>query len=210
MFIVCFVADLTAQLSSLQVAAATLARKQTNYELAENLLVRQIAFLSTADQDSQVKQQNLIPSLTSLLQCRDSIELLDVMRVEREASKLLHALSQPVQAMDIIGSSVASCLAVTEKAATENGTFRKRKDACGELCSRSLLTLVKWVQADSKLLAALGADSQLTRFAGTNFSHTDSVLSNIKLLLESEAHGVAQKRGLLLEDGDGETLATVS
>nr|KAG5704899.1 hypothetical protein BaRGS_003882 [Batillaria attramentaria] len=204
--------ELSNQLSSLQIAAATLARKQTNFEVAEDLLVRQITLLSTrpVEEITTTNHHDLLPSLTSLLKSRDNVELLSVMRVERESAKLLHALNQPRDALEVISNSVASCLMVTEKTA-ENGTIRKAKEACGELCSRSLMTLVKWLQADSKLLSGLGAEALPVRLAGQTQNQGDTILANVKLLLESETRGVAQQRGLLLDDTNGlEGAGTVS
>lgn len=99
----------------MQIATATLARKQNNFGLAEDLLVRQIALLSAPiSQDHPPSIQDL-PSLISLLRVQDSVQLLDVMRVERECSKLLHSLNLPFDALEVISNSVSTYLGITMK-----------------------------------------------------------------------------------------------
>ena len=189
--------ELTTQLSNLQIAAATLSRKQTNFQLAEDLLIRQITLLSSSDDDDggAPPHSDLLPSLTFLLKRRDSLELLDVMRVERESAKLLYALNQPRTALDILSSSVAMCLSVTDNPAV-NGVIRQTRQSCGELCSRSLMTLTKWLQADSKVLSGVGADG--FRPPGTEQGLLESAMANIKLLLDLEARNAKQQPGRLL------------
>jgi len=188
----------------LQISAATLARKQTNFKLAKDLLIHQIKLLSTPvdDESPAVNCGDLLPSLTSLLKCRDSLELLDVMRVERESAKLLNALSQPRLAMEVLSNSVASCLTFSEKPA-ENGMIKRTKQACGELCSRSLMTLTKWLQADGKLVGSVGGDGM--RLASQPQGQAESVVATIRLLLDCEAKGVAQQQGNLLQNFTGES-----
>ena len=168
------------------------------------MLIHQIKLLSTSgdDESPAVSQCELLPSLTSLLKCRDSLELLDVMRVERESAKLLNALNQPRPALEVLSNSVASCLTFAEKP-SENGMIKRMKQACGELCSRSLMTLTKWLQADSKLVGIVGGDS--TRLAGQPQGQTEAVVATIRLLLDCEAKGVAQQRGHLLQNFTGES-----
>lgn len=188
----------------MQISAATLARKQTNFKLAKDLLIHQIKLLSTPvdDESPAVNCGDLLPSLTSLLKCRDSLELLDVMRVERESAKLLNALSQPRLAMEVLSNSVASCLTFSEKPA-ENGMIKRTKQACGELCSRSLMTLTKWLQADGKLVGSVGGDGM--RLASQPQGQAESVVATIRLLLDCEAKGVAQQQGNLLQNFTGES-----
>ena len=152
-----------------------------------------------------MKHGELLPSLTSLLECRDSLELLDVMRVERESAKLLNALSQPRLALEVLSNSVASCLTFSENPA-ENGLIKRTKRACGELCSRSLMTLTKWLQADGKLVGSVGGDGM--RLASQPQGQAEAVVATIRLLLDCEAKGVAQQRGNLLQNFTGESSVT--
>ncbi|KAK7113677.1 hypothetical protein V1264_012925 [Littorina saxatilis] len=196
-------AELASQLSNLQITAATLARKQINFKLAEDLLVGQIALLAAATTDNDDDNnttvdpnRELLPSLTSLLKNRESLELLDVMRVERESAKLLYWLNQPRPALEVLSNSVSVCLTHADKL-PENGMIKRLKQSCGELCSRSLMTLTKWLQVDGKLVTSAPGDG--LRPGGQGQGQSEAVLSNVKVLLDCEAKGVAQQRGRLLE-----------
>ncbi|XP_076458807.1 serine/threonine-protein kinase SMG1-like [Babylonia areolata] len=186
--------ELLSHQSNLQITAATLARKQTNFQLAENLLTHQtLCLLSQPEEDGRAGQGDL-PSLISSLKGCDSLETLEVMRVERESAKLLYALNQPRKALDILSSSVAACL--TSGKSTLNGVVKPSRASCGELCSRSLMTLTKWLQADSKLLGNVG--SEAVRLSSQDSGLVDSTVANVRLLLDSEASSVAQQRCRLL------------
>lgn len=187
--------ELLSHQNNLQITAATLARKQTNFQLAENLLTCQMLRLLSQPEEDAHSRQNDLPSLISSLKGCDSLEMLEVMRVERESAKLLYALSQPRKALDILSSSVASYLTLGGKS-TLNGVVRPSRSSCEELCSRSLMTLTKWLQADSKLLGSVGAEG--VRVAGQDQGPVESILSNVRLLLDSEASSVAQQRCRLL------------
>ncbi|KAL8580399.1 hypothetical protein ACOMHN_020876 [Nucella lapillus] len=189
--------ELLSHQSNLQITAATLARKQTNFQLAENLLTQQTLSLLSQPGEDKHSAQNDLPSLISSLKGRDSLELLEVMRVERESAKLLYALNQSRKALDILSSSVASYLTLGGKS-TLNGVVRPRS-SCEELCSRSLMTLTKWLQADSKLLGSAGSEGAL-RLAGQDQGPVDSILTNVRLLLDSEATSVAQHQCRLLDN----------
>ena len=128
-----------------------------------------------------------------------------MMRVERESAKLLNALSQPRLALEVLSNSVASCLTFSENPA-ENGLIKRTKRACGELCSRSLMTLTKWLQADGKLVGSVGGDGM--RLASQPQGQAEAVVATIRLLLDCEAKGVAQQRGNLLQNFTGESSVT--
>ena len=158
-------------------------------------------------------QRQLLPSLTSLVKERESLVLLDVMRVERESAKLLNALSQHRPALEVLSGSVAGCLALTDKT-VESLVVERPRLACGELCSRSLMTLTKWLQADSKLVSSLGLSLGLGGAGGGEGLRLSAqtpqgpsevaVVSTIRVLLDYEAKGVAQQRGRLRQSFTGE------
>ena len=72
--------------------------------------------------------------------------------MEREGAKLLHALGQPLNAVRVLSNGVCRCL--TSGEATCRPTARS-DEKCREVCARSLTTLAKWLQQDSKLISRL-------------------------------------------------------
>lgn len=162
-----FITDLSEQLCKLQLATASLARKQHNYNLAERLLLDQAGTLL----HGQLEDLELDTLQIALKQLHtvSGLKKLDILRIERESAKLLHSVGVQWESLDILSKSVVN-YTCSDKARTA---------LCSELCSRSLLTLVKWLQVDHKLLSSLAV--KVGQGEGKN-----TVSQNIEQLLDVE------------------------
>ena len=179
-------------------AAASLSRKQQNYELAEDLLLKQVTTLMKNQvENGRINAPNdLVPALSSLRAANGGIDQYDILKIERESAKLLHDISQYKDSVEVLSNSIVSSLLL--------GDLHKVKKpsaiGCGELCARSLVTLVKWLQMDQKLLANVTSQVRLTgQGDGTGAS---PIVRNLKLLLESEEKGAKKGFGITLDDKD--------
>jgi len=113
------------------------------------------------------------------------------LRVEREAAKLLFGRGQSRDAVETIVSSISR--AVRLKPVNTDSKTKSLSPNMTELTSRSLLTLVKWLQADSKHSNQLAGQLQLK-----DFREEDSVppvVGGLRLLTTLEVTRA--------QDGDG-------
>jgi len=96
------------QLLQIQLSTATLTRKQSNFGLSEQLLIHQITtLLKDHTENGCVTIKNeLLPALTSLRTTDCGVNQLDILKVQREGAKLLHAIGQNKEAIDVLSSSV--------------------------------------------------------------------------------------------------------
>ncbi|KAJ8319497.1 hypothetical protein KUTeg_004588 [Tegillarca granosa] len=193
--------NLSSQLLQLQLCTSSLARKQTNYTLSEHLLLKQITTLMKVhSENGRVKTaESLLPALTSLRSVNGAISQLDILKVEREGSKLLHSIGKNKDSIDVLSSSIVGYVCSDVQAEIKD---KKLRANCSQLCSRSLLTLVNWLQLDHKCLSNLSAQLKVSG-QGDN-SANSVVVNNIQLLLEMEEKGAKNKLGLQLEDEDHE------
>lgn len=141
--------------------------------------------------------ESLLPALTSLRSVNGAISQLDILKVEREGSKLLHSIGKNKDGIDILSSSIVGYVCSDVQAEIKD---KKLRANCSQLCSRSLLTLVNWLQLDHKCLSNLTAQLKVSG-QGDN-SVNSVVVNNIQLLLEMEEKGTKNKLGLQLEDED--------
>lgn len=184
----------------LQLATASLGRKQHNFDLAEHYLLTQASTLLSlqAENGMYTMPDSLHVALTSLRAINNGINQLEVIRIEREGAKLLHSMGQSREAVDILCSSVLGYINSDVQNTVHD---RNMITTCSELCARSLLTLVKWFQLDHKMLSSLAihltANSGQGDFNNVNFS--SNAARSIQLLLELEENGVKKSQGLVVE-----------
>ncbi|XP_048245963.1 serine/threonine-protein kinase SMG1-like isoform X1 [Haliotis rufescens] len=197
--------ELKNQLSRTLLAASSLSRKQHSYELAEDLLVRQvITLMRNSNENGRITFPNdLVPALASLRSCNGSLNQMEVMKVERESAKLLHSISQPKDAIEVMSSSIMGNILLGD-------TAQKKPvvGSCAELCSRSLVTLVKWMQGDQKLLGSVAAQVKLSG-QGDGSGTSSHTVRNIKLLMEMEEKGAKKRLGLSLAMEDQEQVLKI-
>ncbi|XP_041362847.1 serine/threonine-protein kinase SMG1-like [Gigantopelta aegis] len=190
--------DLNNQMLLTLLAAASLSRKQQNFELAEDLLIKQVTTLMKNHvENGWINAPNdLVPALSSLRAANGGIDQYDVLKIERESAKLLHDISQYKDSIEVLSNSIVSSLLL--------GDLHKVKKTsatgCGELCAQSLVTLVKWLQTDQKLLGNI--TSQVRQTGQGDGAGASSIVRNLKLLLESEEKGAKKGFGITLDDKD--------
>ncbi|KAK3583612.1 hypothetical protein CHS0354_039435 [Potamilus streckersoni] len=192
--------ELENQILQLQLATASLGRKQHNFDLAEHYLLTQASTLLSLHTENGMytMPDSLHVALTNLRAINDSINQLEVIRIEREGAKLLHSMGQSREAVDILCSSVLGYINSDVQSTIHD---QNMITTCSELCARSLLTLVKWFQLDHKMLSSLA--SHLTANSGqgdfNNVSFSANAAHSIQLLLELEENGVKKSQGLVVE-----------
>lgn len=186
------IAGLTSQILKIQLSTASLARKQNNYKLAESVLLSQIDNLMKPNMENgRVSPENLLSALSTLQSNKKAVSQLEVLRVEREGAKLLHSMAQQKESIDILSSSIVGFICADLKQEKKDKEFL---ESCSQLCGKSLLTLVKWLQLDYKNLSSIVTQ-------GSQPEGEDSVLAgNLKLLMETEARAAGQGMGLVMEE----------
>lgn len=184
-------AGLTNQILKIQLSTASLARKQGNTKLAETVLLSQIdTLLKTNVENGRVVPEDLLTALSTLQSNKKAVSQLEVLRVERESAKLLHSMSQQKESIDVLSSSIVGFICADLKQEKKDKEFL---ESCSQLCGKSLLTLVKWLQLDYKNLSSV--------FMPGNQSEEDSVLAqNVQLLMETEGRAAKKGMGLVMEE----------
>ncbi|GFO31315.1 serine/threonine-protein kinase smg1, partial [Plakobranchus ocellatus] len=188
--------ELASQLSQLQLAAATVARKQQNTATAEDILLRQVSFMQGVD----APQESVLSALVGIkpeVGVGDS-KLSEMLRAQREGAKLLRTLGKQRSSLDVLANSIiTSCAASSSAASAWNPDL-----AWANLNARSLLTLVKWLQLDPKLLASVTSQMPQGGAPGgicTQETNSPSPLAmKINTLLEMESVAVMQGRATLV------------
>ncbi|XP_048758488.2 serine/threonine-protein kinase SMG1-like [Ostrea edulis] len=181
------------QILKIQVSTASLARKQNNYKLAESVLLSQIDTLIKPNMENgKIVPDGLLSALSILQSNSKAVSQLEVLRVEREGAKLLHSMSQHKESIDILSSSIVGYICADLKQEKKD---KELLESCSQLCGKSLLMLVKWLQLDYKNLSSV--------VSLMNQPGEDSLLpGNLQLLMETEARAAQQGMGLVMEDNN--------
>lgn len=116
-----------------------LARQQGNLNHANYLIKRQILELTG-------ETEGAIEALNS----STDIKPVEKLRIMRELAKLYTCKGQSGPAVDLLSASVVN-YCQSQQGAKTSGPLRSGS----ELAARSLLTMVKWMQADSRLMQAI-------------------------------------------------------
>lgn len=160
--------------------AYRLARNQGNLKHAHRLIQQQISILtSTSSGGLQSPMENIIDTLNASA----DIPSLEKMRIMREMAKLLACRGQTQNAVDLLTNAIISFSQMHHRhqhdAAAGTAMSASRLSISGplgssqDLVARSLLVMVKWMQADTRLMQ--------------NVWSTDYGISQkMSLLLESE------------------------
>ncbi len=129
---------------SLMEEAYRLARKHSNMKLATSLLEGHIFSLINESSESG------LPSAVEALKQCTTIDARQRFQVMKDLSKLYASLQQNNQAVDTLATSMGIyCDTI------KNLHFAKNATCSNEMVGRGLLTLVKWLHSDSRLLAML-------------------------------------------------------
>lgn len=132
-------------MSQLLLESIRLARLQNNQKRALSLMWHHILTLIGEHDIIAINQASALQQFNSA----DNINMLDRLRVQRELAKLYFSTSKLPEAIEMMALSVV--------------TFCEAQDCegsrCSELTARSLLSLVKWLQTDSRLLQTVWKQS---------------------------------------------------
>lgn len=116
-----------------------LSRQQGNLNHANYLITRQI-FELTGEMSNSVDALNAATNIQSI----------EKLRVMREMAKLYTCKGQSAAAVDLLSASVVN-YCQSQQGAKTSGPLKSGS----ELAARSLLTMVKWMQGDSRLMQAI-------------------------------------------------------
>lgn len=142
------------RISSLQVVAARLARKQGNIKLAESLLAKQLLLsegkASTDGRIFNIGNAHLrLRQLSSSAHSGKVADPLSAVEILRESAKLKRVLGNSADAADTLctGILLAERQYITSQKATDLSKL-------SQVSTRSVLTLVQWLLAEPKLLSS--------------------------------------------------------
>jgi len=140
-------ADFGDHTPSLLLEAYRLARKQGNLKHAKYLIHKQILNLTGAeDAGSEIKLTDAVEQLNA----SSRIPAIEKLRVMRELSKMRNSQGQSTSGIDLLSLSLVN-YCYSQKGVESTGLLRSGND----LTARSLLTVVKWLQADSRLMQTI-------------------------------------------------------
>ncbi|XP_076329859.1 serine/threonine-protein kinase Smg1 isoform X2 [Tachypleus tridentatus] len=162
--------------SGLQLAAARLARKQQNYKLAQDLLLKSIKLITGTESDvlnGPGGNKSLLQVLKNLCNFPVSEQLLEV---QREGAKLLQSGGNSEDGIGILlGSTRSSVTILNNKELVLKDTSLS---FLRELTTRSILTLVKYLRQDAALL---------TQLSSCQNENLEKDVENFNWLLETSA-----------------------
>ena len=139
--------ETTKMVSTLQLATARLARKHSNYRLAQKRLVQQLNLLGASVKLPKITKNNLVEPLVSGLSSLPkncSFSMVELLKVKRECAKLAFALGHTTEAVSML------CDGVSEFSAVGQYDW-----SISNLNARSLLTLSRWLLYARKLLSSV-------------------------------------------------------
>jgi len=146
--------DVKGRLSELRLAAASLARRHCCYNLCERLMREELTAtdVGSVDEVSDMSQPTLFALMSqtaSRLSEADTDTGRRQTRAYREVAKLLYGRGQTQDAIELMTTTVCQSVRLM----TSLTSRQKSTDNIRELSARSLLSLSKWLQADSRLAA---------------------------------------------------------
>ena len=173
-------------ISQILLESVRLARRQENYKLAKILLRRHILQL-TKESSSDADLSSCIVHMNA----SKDVGTEDKLKVMRELSKLNACSGQLPQAIETLTMSITTFSGSTTDCSNKRlgaiGAIRRGSDEGNELVSRSLLSVVKWLQTDNRLLQSI--------WKGEN-----PVMQNLQTLLHMEEEVRSDGAGLFDND----------
>lgn len=124
-----------------------LARNRNNLKLAAFLLQRHIMELSCDDISEELNLSDLLEQMNA----SEDVLPIEKLQVTRELAKLHACRGQPAIGIDLLSSSIVKYCSAFENGASTAGSL----GTSSEFTARSLLTVVKWLQADSRLMQSV-------------------------------------------------------
>ncbi|XP_072167614.1 serine/threonine-protein kinase SMG1-like [Diadema setosum] len=195
------VSRLTSHLSQVHLATARLARKQTNFLAAQQILLGQLDLLTCGrDQPESLEKRLMNLEITTKKPCQPLLTALssldpqtctslDILRTERECAKLLHSMGNQLESWSKAADTVVHYASVAASAAYT--TPPSDATEMTDLCARSLLSLVKWMTADYRSALQFLKQSHLS-----DLSDVPALSRSLGMLLDMEHQGALQGLGL--------------
>jgi len=170
--LVAVVTDVKGRLSELLLAVTGLARRHCCYNLCERLLREE---LSSNDEDGNTSQPSVIGLISrSMLKLAESDTDVGDHSVcaYREVAKLLFGRGQTQDAIEVMTATVSHSIGLIS-------AHQKSASVVQELSARSLLSMSKWLQADSRLAAQCASLLQMS-----NQTDADTFTGRLTMLVD--------------------------
>ncbi|XP_077980517.1 serine/threonine-protein kinase SMG1-like [Glandiceps talaboti] len=196
--------NLQNQLFKLQMATSKLARKQGNYQLSQKLILDQLSLLDTMQDDlngagDELKggttENAMKPLLTALRTVSyENCNTFTALQIERESAKLLNSVGPSLDSLETLSNSIVRHSSLLDSGICDIGLLANK---C-ELTARSLLSLVKWIQADWK-----NTSVHLKLPKGSDLIDMSKLTRNLVSLMDMEHDNVQQGLGVTVETSTG-------
>jgi len=190
------VVDIKCHLSELRLAAARLARHHSCYDLCERLLHEELTStdMRSVDVDDETSEPPTIFALASQSASRlgetDGDFRSCQIRAHREVAKLLYGRSQVQDAVEVMTTTVFHSIGLT----TLMTSHQKSTVSVRELSARSLLSLSKWLQTDSRLASQYASLLQMSEQ-----TDSDTFTGRLSTLLDMTSSSECEKSGVCIE-----------
>ena len=141
-----FSGELEDRTPSILLESYRLARNKGNLKLASFLLQRHVLELSSEDISDGLNISDLLEQMNA----SEDVMPIEKLQVTRELAKLYTCRGQPAVGIDLLSGSVVN-YCNSQNGAKTTGSL----GTSSEFTARSLLTIVKWLQADSRLMQSV-------------------------------------------------------
>jgi len=190
------IADVKGRLSELRLAATRLARRQSCYNLCERLLREELNSTDSKSQDEDDEKSETSSIFALMSQSASRLAESDVdfgthpIRAYREVAKLLFGRGQTQDAIEVMTTTVSRSVGLV----TSLTSRQKSTDSIRELSARSLLSMSKWLQADSRLAAQYTSLLQMSEQ-----TDTDTFTGRLNMLVDMARTSQMDKPGISIE-----------
>ena len=187
------IADVKGHLSELRLAAASLARHHSCYNLCERLLREELTSTDNGS-DDDTSQPTIFALMsqtaTRLTESDTEFGSRQQTRAYREVAKLVYGRGQIQDGIELM--TTTACHSV--RLITSLTSRQKSAVSVSELCARSLLSLSKWLQADSRLAAQYASLLQMTEQ-----TDCDTFTGRLSTLVDMTSTSHVNKPGICIE-----------
>ena len=182
-------------MSELRLATASIARRQCCYNLCERMLRNELTASDAAsvEDTGDVSQPTifaLVSRSASTLDCSDTDFASRQTRTHQEVAKLLYGRGLTQDAVEVMTTTVCQCMSLIDSLTS----CHKSAANIRELSARSLLSLSKWLQADSR---------QASQFASLvqtlEQTDADTFTGRLSMLINMASNSEAGTPGICIE-----------
>jgi len=190
------ITDVKGRLSELRLAATSLARRQCCYNLCEQLLREELHSTDIRSTDDDVSETSQPSIFTLMSQSASRLPESDAdlgnrpIRAYREVAKLLFGRGQTQDAIEAMTTTVCRSVGLIASLTSR----QKSTSSIRELSARSLLSMSKWLQADSRLAAQYASLLQMS-----DPTDTDTFTGRLNMLVDMARTGQLDKPGMCIE-----------